>query len=405
MDVEVKTVFLIIPELGMGGAQRSLAKLSVELSKAYKVYLIVFNTDYSIPYPVGGTLISLDITAGKTFFDKGMQLYKRVKRLKKLKRLYSPIASISFLEGADFINILTKSKDRVIVSVRGSKLYDETIQGRFKWLRLKVLIPILYNKADYIVSVNNGIRNELLESYNFNSKKLKVINNFYNIEEIQKKANETLDIKLISYLEGKKIIAMSGRYAVEKGQKYVIQLLAELKESVKNVVLLLIGDGPEFDDLKHVCAQNQLKFSDYPILDIGADVLFIRKELNVFKIIKKADLYVLCSSSEGFPNGIAEAMICGVPIIASDCPYGPRELLVNDTGKHNVEFGILLPVFQNCLTKEEYSSCLKIWVNTTRSMLENDQLNEFYKKRGLERASVFTKENALLQWKSLIGKK
>src|SRR5690606_38402596 len=168
-----------------------------------------------------------------------------------------------------FINILTKSQDRVIVSVRGSKLYDETIQGRFKWLRLKVLIPILYNKADYIVTVNNGIRNELVESYNFNSKKLKVINNFYNIEEIQKKANETLDIKLSSYIEEKKVIAMSGRYAVEKGQKYVIQLLAELKESVKNVALLLIGDGPEFDDLKRLCAENQLKYSDYPILDIG----------------------------------------------------------------------------------------------------------------------------------------
>jgi|SRR5690606_2350316 len=405
MDTGVKTVFLIIPELGMGGAQRSLAKLSIELSKIYKVYLIVFNTNYNIPYLVGGTLISLDIAAGKTFFDKSMQFYKRVVRLKKLKRLYLPVTSISFLEGADFINILTKSQDRVIVSVRGSKLYDETIQGRFKWLRLKVLIPILYNKADYIVTVNNGIRNELVESYNFNSKKLKVINNFYNIEEIQKKANETLDIKLSSYLEGKKVIAMSGRYAVEKGQKYVIQLLAELKESVKNVALLLIGDGPEFDDLKRLCAENQLKYSDYPILDIGTEVLFIRKELNIFKIIRKADLYVLCSSSEGFPNGIAEAMICGVPIIASDCPYGPREILVSDTGKHNVEFGVLLPVFQNCQTKEEYFSCLKIWVKTTRSMLENDQLNEFYKKRGLERASAYTKENALRQWKSLIDKK
>jgi glycosyltransferase involved in cell wall biosynthesis len=401
--LEGKNIFLIIPELSMGGAQRSMAKLSAELAKYYNVYLVVFNTNYKIPYPYGGSLISLSIPGGKHFLDKAFFFMRRIWQLRKLKQQYTPIASISFLEGADFINVLSKQQEKVIVSIRGSKLHDETISGIIGWLRTNLFIPFLYDKADYLVSVNNGIKKELISYFKFKTEKVRVIYNFYEINDIQKKAEEPFNDQFGSFLQGNKIILMSGRYAKEKGQKYIIKLMPELKKRLKRLKLVLVGDGPEFLSLKELCIEQQLVFADYPDqpVDTGTDVIFVRNEPNIFKFLAKAHLYILCSSSEGFPNGIAEAMACGIPVISSDCPYGPRELL----GKTEIEredFGLLLPVFQSCQTKEELMLCTSSWAKAICKLLSEDKINEIYRGRSVERISEFTVQKAVRQWKKII---
>ena len=90
--MERKTVFLIIPEMEMGGAQRSMAKLSLELEKVYKVYLIVFNYTYEIPYEFGGQVLDLEVTGGNNVLSKGTQFLKRIIKLKALKKKMSTIS-------------------------------------------------------------------------------------------------------------------------------------------------------------------------------------------------------------------------------------------------------------------------------------------------------------------------
>lgn len=406
-----KTVFLIIPELGMGGAQRSLAKLSIELANYYTIYLIVFNTSYEIPYAYGGNLISLDIPAGKSISEKVKLFYRRIQKLRFLKKKFNPIVSISFLEGADFVNTLSKQQEKIFVSIRGSKTHDETIIGIIGWFRLNLLIPVLYNKADYIITVNQGIKEEIIDRYKFKSHKIEVISNFYNIDEIQSQAQEPLGKDLYAFINENKIILMTGRYAKEKGQRYIIELLPEIKKNVKGVKLLLIGDGPEYPFLKKLCVKLKLNFADYPEIQNNADVLFLRKESNVFKFLAKADVYILCSSSEGFPNGIAEAMACGLPIISSDCPYGPKEILTIDTFKMEAnsmvkeEVGLLLPVLQSCKSKVEFNLCVDRWIESVVRMLLDKEANDFFREKALNRISNFTSERAVKKWKMLINEK
>lgn len=409
MMPEKRAVFLIIPELAMGGAQRSLAKLSIELEKEYRVYIVVFNKSYSIPYSYGGELLSLEVPGGNSILNKANFFFRRIKSLRQLKKKYNPIVSVSFLEGADFINILSKQNEKIVVSIRGSKLYDETIVGIEGWLRLKLLVPFLYKFADAFVVVNKGIKRELVSAFKLPSEKINVIHNFYDVVEIQKQAAEPLDKEIEHFFLKNKTIVMSGRYANEKGQRYIVKLLPRLIKDVKDCRLVLLGDGPEYHSLKEICVKEGLTFCDYPNLNTEAVVVFIRKETNIFKFLAKGSLYILCSSSEGFPNGLAEAMACGLPVVSSNCPYGPDEILriskinFREGGLEN--YGILLPVFQSCRTGEELEQCVKDWVDALEKLLTNQKIAGSYREKSIERINEYSIPKAMDQWKLLIGGK
>lgn len=405
-------LLLVIPELEMGGAQRSLAKLSIELASSYDLYLIVFNTHYHIPYSYGGKLISLDVPGGNSFAGKGMMFLKRLIKLWRLKSKLKPVASISFLEGADFINILTSSGEKKIISVRGSKLFDETIGGRLGWLRHKFFIPFFYQYSEFVVAVNHGIVKELKEHYKLTKPQIKVIGNFYSLAEIRDQACEPIPSKMNSFFLDNRVIAMSGRFAIEKGQRFILQLMPALKQKIKNVKLLLIGDGPELNNLIHLCDKNNLTYSDKESVSPESDVLFLRNEKNIFRYLFKADLYVLCSSSEGFPNGLCEAMACGLPVISSDCPYGPREILEPGSGEDFLktdealyaQYGVLLPVFQKKKIQQDFGKCEQVWLKSLVRILVDEALRSSYKLKSVERVQYFSVEKTIPEWRKIIEK-
>lgn len=407
---ERDNIFLIIPELMMGGAQRSLASLSMELSKFYDVYLIVFNTKYSIPFPYAGELISLDIESSMSYVGKIHNFSQRLYRLWHLKKNIRPIASISFLEGADYINILSKTNEKVIISIRGSKLYDETIQGGIGWLRKEILLAKLYKKSDAIVAVNHGIVNELLQSYRISAQKIKVIGNFYSIPEIQAQCAEPLSPKEAKFFNTHTVVVMSGRFAIEKGQQYIIQLFPDLKKRIKNLKFLFIGDGPEFINLIRLCSSLNLTYTEKEDFMPEADIFFLRNEPNFFRYQARGSLYVMCSSSEGFPNGLCEAMACGLPVVSSDCPYGPREILDSSPKDgyqsseqgYLADYGILLPVFQINKGQTQQERYRQVWVSHLDSLLKDQNLNALYRQRSIARVREFSKEQAILKWRKLI---
>jgi glycosyltransferase involved in cell wall biosynthesis len=397
-----KRILLIIPELCMGGAQRTLSKLSVELARRHKVWVVIFNKDAGSAYPLGGELLSLEVYGGGNVITKLISFRKRVTRLKKIKEDIRPDVSISFLEGADYINVLSTIGETIVISIRGSKIHDQTIRGNYSWLRTRVLIPLLYRRATLIVTVNNGIREELTNAYHLRKTAVRTIGNFYDISEINALSLESKSDNL-AQLYCDPVLITTGRLAPEKGLKSIIKVFHQLKQTIPTLRLVVVGDGPLLSELRDLCItlglENEvgLDFKKVP------DVLFAANQSNVFKFLNGATLYLMNSSSEGFPNGMAEAMACLVPVAVADCPYGPREILAPDIPyskkvehPYSASGGMLMPLINN-----EADS--QVWVLTLKKLLsDKDQLAQLGEK-GFERIRAFDQERIMPQWLEVVG--
>lgn len=396
-----KKILLIIPEMSMGGAQRSLSKLSLELSMQHQVYLVVFNTNHKIEYSYGGELLSLDVLPAAGLMNKAIAFLQRIIRLRKIKIKLGIDVSISFLEGADYINVLAQREDKIIISIRGSKRHDETIVGRFHFIRNRILIPWLYRKAQTLVTVNKGIAGELKTYYGLSNSNIVTIGNFYDRHEILLLAAESKPVK-IEELYRSPVFVTSGRLSQEKGLHSIIKVFHGIKKVRPDVKLVIVGDGLCYNELITLCnelklhIETRLNFEEFP------DVLFTGAQSNVFKYLTGATFYLMNSSSEGFPNGLVEAMICKVPVISSDCPYGPREILAPDfpfsspvTSPYNSDCGVLMPIIKS----EEDEEC---WMKTIGELLDQKEVLFQMTEQASLRVSLFEKINVMQQWQKIL---
>jgi glycosyltransferase involved in cell wall biosynthesis len=395
-------LMLIIPEMSVGGAQRSLANLSLEFAAVMNVYLVVFNRGHSISYTHGGELISLDVYPGASWWSKFRAFGQRIRTLKRLKRQLKIDVSISFLEGADYVNLLSKQQDRVILSIRGSKVHDENMKGYFFFLRSKILIPMLYKCADAVVAVNHGIAAELQKNYKLDSADISVINNFYDFGEIERLSQQPKD--QLSFLYNDKVIITVGRLAREKRLPFLISVFSKVKKEYhQRIRFILVGDGPQKKSLQVLCSQLNLRGDDIAQCNAASGVIFAGSQTNVFKYLNGSDIYVMNSSSEGFPNSLVEAMICGVPVMSSDCHYGPREIIagIMDTDAQPIATptvtpcGILMPL-ENTVHQEAQ------WVNMMIRLLNDDKTRSEMIHNARAKALAFEKKIAVRAWLDLI---
>src|SRR5688572_28293672 len=155
-------ILIIIPNLGPGGAQQVYRDQLAFFSKHYNTIGCVFNWDNTFEDDQLPNIISLDVPGGKNVFSKFYFFLKRVWSLRQIKKKYNIDFSISHLEGADYINLLSRRKEKVFCWLHGSKVFDKEIEGIVGKIRKAILIPLTYRSVDKIVTVSEGIRQELI---------------------------------------------------------------------------------------------------------------------------------------------------------------------------------------------------------------------------------------------------
>lgn len=392
----MKNIALMIYSLKGGGAERVVSQLSQELSKKYNLYLFVFDSE-DVAYPYGGNLIDINVKSYRNFFGKMINVIRRTYRVKKLKKQYNIQTSISFMNSANIVNILSRRKDKVIISIHSNlSKRSKGFYGKLSKKRIKYM----YTKADSIITVSKGVAKDLINVYGLDKELVNCIYNPVNIKEIQKLSQESIpEYGLLK--DSQFTITNMGRLTNAKGQWHLIRALNYVKKEIQDVKLLILGQGELENYLKYLV--NKLNLKD--------NVVFLGYQKNPFKYMNKSDVFVFSSLYEGFGNALIEAMACGIPVISTDCRSGPRELLAPDTDVEytspNIEYceyGIIVPVcdgnyydYDVPLTREE-----KILAKSIIELYKDEKVREYYSHKGRERAKDFDITNIVEEWENLL---
>jgi len=316
----MKKVMFLIPSLGDGGAERVASVLSKYFPEDVEAVFALFEN--KVEYACNGRIVSLDLKAGPGILKKIKNLILRYYGLKRLIEAERPDAVISFMESSNLLNILC-NKAGAYVSVRAypSITYSSSPVNRF--------IISLYNRARRVISVSEETRRDLIENFGLSPDKVVTIYNPANVDEISRLAGEPIeDETAVKIFRDYKVIINAGRLNAQKAHDDLIKAFALAYEADKDTRLVIMGRGELEGYLKNLASS----------LGVEKAVYFLNFQKNPFKYISRSKLFVLSSRFEGFPNAVIEAMICGVPILSTDCKSGPSEIFEAN------RFGNLVPV-------------------------------------------------------------
>jgi glycosyltransferase involved in cell wall biosynthesis len=196
------------------------------------------------------------------------------------------------------------------------------LKERIWYLRMRMLYP----SADAVVAVSNGVAQDLKKNAGLSPSLLRVIPNPVITPELISKAQEPLDHPW--FKEGAEPVLLGvGRLTRQKDFPTLLRAFALVRKN-RSCHLMILGEGRNRAALKTISAG----------LGIRDDVAMPGFMENPYPYMNKAALFVLSSRWEGSPNVLTEALALGTPVVSTDCPSGPKEIL--DHGR----FGPLVPM-------------------------------------------------------------
>lgn len=183
-------------------------------------------------------------------------------------------------------------------------------------LALRFVMRFLYPRADQIIVVSESMKTDLIEHWDIDPGKICVAYNPIDLDEIRTKAHdENAPQTRISDPEEITLVFL-GRLVHLKGVHNLVEAMGHLSGCLP-VRTLLIGEGDEYWPLRAQCQE----------LGVAEKVEFLGWLDNPWQVLVAADLLVLPSLTEAFPQAIVEALALGIPVVASDCSPGVREVL------------------------------------------------------------------------------
>ena len=362
----MKKILIVVPSLAIGGQEKAAVDNAEILKTEFDVKLVLFDKR-DVEYETSCDKIYLNVGASKSKFAKILGQIKRAIKLMSLRRKEKADIVYSFGSGANLTNSLSGifSRGKTIVAIHG-----------FEFVRKSALNSFVFKHADKVICIAQAMKDALLKIYPFLEKKAVLVENGYNIKQIKAKSKEE---SVLLKSGSPQYIAM-GRLDPVKGFDRLIKAFAMVLKEIPEAQLTIIGVGKLEASLKEMCED----------LKISGSVNFVGYHKNPFALLAKADIFMLSSHSEGFPNAIIEAMTCGVACISVDCMSGPREILCESysdkaiCGVVEEKYGVLVEQSDD----EEYVAS-----NLAKAMVivaKDGELLHKYKDIGPERAEHFS---------------
>ncbi len=315
-------IAILLPDLRGGGAER----LSIDLARAFAAQGI--HVEFVLMNATGD------------FLDEASREFKiinlKAKRIRNVpfslsrylqsNRPSALIANMWPLTGAAALGRALSRQNCRLLLVEHNTLSLDThmFQHWPKWL-MQTLMAVTYPMADRVSAVSQGAATDLEHLVHLPEGKVTVLHN-----PIPQRPTPTEHAKAIAESfwqrrHGKRILAV-GSFKDQKNFSLLLRAFSKLLGT--DATLLLLGQGAGESTLRALASQ----------LGIADRVIFAGFHTDTTPFYATADLFALSSDYEGFGNVIVEALSFGLPVVSTDCPHGPAEILENG------RWGRLVPV-------------------------------------------------------------
>lgn len=357
---------LIIHSLSSGGAERVMSTIAnYWVKKGWEITLLTFTDGSKAPfYPLDDRVTHRSLALAKSSSNPMMGIWNN-------------FASIQGLRAA-----IIKSKPDIVISFLQETNVIAALATR--WLN----IPILVSERNDPAMISSSKIWELLRLWTYPLADRIVVQTQRAGNYFPAKVQDRIvvvpnpvvlppdTIFASADLLGDQSLIAVGRLMPQKGFDLLLQALARLKDRYPDWTLTILGEGNLRPQLEELSTE----------LGLADRVHLPGRVNNPHEFLHQADIFIMSSRYEGFPNALCEAMVCGLPVISTDCPNGPREII-----RDGVD-GILVPT-------EDVSALAA----AMERLMSDPLLRKSLAAAAPFVAERFSLEKVMLMWESLIS--
>jgi glycosyltransferase involved in cell wall biosynthesis len=232
-------------------------------------------------------------------------------------------------------------------------------ERRSRWLPVVAVTRSLYKRANRIIAVSEGVARDLVESLDLPESLVTAIHNPVVDKDLYELAEESVDHPWL--VEEQPVLLGVGRLVPQKDYTVLLRAFSRIRKS-RPIRLIVLGEGTERRRLERYAQR----------LGVRDDVDFPGFVKNPFPFMRRCTVYVLSSRFEGLPGALIQAMACGAPVVSTDCPSGPSEII--DSGSNR----FLVPVGDD----EKLAASIE-------NLLDNPALRRSFSEAGRKAAAEF----------------
>jgi glycosyltransferase involved in cell wall biosynthesis len=360
-------ITLVISTLTIGGAQRVMALMANYWAvEGHHVTLVSMGPQFMDRFALHHLVKRVPLNLMSDSSHLGQALYHnalRVLRLRDQLRQLRPDVVISFMSSTNVLTILASRGLGIPVIV------SERIDPRQHAIGLawNTLRSLLYRRADALVVQSPSLRDWASE-----------VAVAARVHVIPNPINPVINVSATAArrrANGHTVVAM-GRLVRQKGFDLLLEAFARCAGQHPDWSLVILGEGEERSNLESLIAA----------MGLQDRVRLAGKVPDPGPTLGQADLFVLSSRFEGFPNALIEAMTCKLAVISTDCPSGPRDII------HDGVDGILIP-------PEDVNALAKGMDRLMSNPLERQRLGA----SAMEVAERFGIEKIMGMWDELVA--
>lgn len=308
----MKSCMFVVPSLSDGGAERVVSVLSSELAKTVEKVCVLIYWDTEQNYLVNGNVKIINLSGGNKHLYDQMKTAERLKRMRSIIKKEQPEVVVPFLPHVCLqTGIATIGLNcNVIQTVRNNPKTSPPEANRRKIRDLQIFM-----------SKCTIVQNE--EQLNYFPKKwrnkIHILPNPINKSFLRTEYKGADSFKAVSV----------GRLIEQKNFSLLIDAFSEFVKKHPDATLSIYGDGALKNVLHEQIVKNKM-----------SDNIFLKgRSENLPEILANSSVFIMSSDFEGMPNSLMEAMAVGIPVISTDCPTGPKELIGNNDRGYLIEVG------------------------------------------------------------------